>query len=73
VIGAIPEVGDKIETGSLRFEIVDLDGRRPSLGVARDGNGRAVPRHRYVPEFSGDGYEQERDLAQPERRSAGRY
>jgi putative hemolysin len=26
--GAIPEVGDKIETGGWRFEIVDLDGRR---------------------------------------------
>jgi putative hemolysin len=26
--GAIPEVGDRIETGGWRFEIVDLDGRR---------------------------------------------
>ncbi len=26
--GAIPEVGDKIEAGGWRFEIVDLDGRR---------------------------------------------
>jgi len=26
--GAIPEVGDKIETGGWRFEIVDMDGRR---------------------------------------------
>ena len=26
--GAIPDVGDKIETGGWRFEIVDRDGRR---------------------------------------------